>query len=67
LHEGESKRVRCRVGVAELETSSKERKWRILTPIDEAVVILLIRPVAIAFFLKHDRGYAFGAAICIVV
>jgi len=27
----------------------------------------LICLVAIAFFLEHDRGYAFRAAICIIV
>jgi hypothetical protein len=49
------------------ETSSKERKWRILTPIDEAVVILLICLVAIPFFLEHDPGYTFGAAIRVIL
>ena len=48
--------------------STKERKWRIITPIDEAVVILLISLVAIPFFLENDRGNAFRAAtICIIV
>jgi hypothetical protein len=61
------KRDRSRLGVTEKKTSAKERKWRILTPIDEAVVILLICLVAIPFFLENDRGYAFQAAVCIIV
>ena len=28
---------------------------------------MLICLVAIPFFLKHDRGYAFGAAICVIM
>jgi hypothetical protein len=40
---------------------------RILTPIDEAVVILLVRLVAIPFFLENDGGHAFGTAICVIV
>jgi hypothetical protein len=45
------------------KTSSKERRRWILTPIDEAVVVLLVRLVAVPFLLEYDRGHAFGTTI----
>ncbi|SRR5258707_15726245 len=67
LREGESNDTVDDLASRNKKTSIKERKWWILTPIDEAVVILLICLVAIPFFLEHDRSYAFRAAICIIV
>jgi hypothetical protein len=67
LHEGESNESVAELASRNKETSSKERKWRILTPIDEAVVILLICLVAIPFFLEHDPGYTFGAATRVIL
>jgi hypothetical protein len=54
LHEGESNETVADLASQNQKTSAKERKWRILTPIDEAVVILLICLVAIPFFLEND-------------
>jgi hypothetical protein len=51
----------------EQKDERKQRRRRILTPIDEAVVVLLICLIAVPFLLESDSGQAFGMAVRIVV